>query len=228
MIELLVVVSLIALLIGLLLPVLGGAREASRGAVCLSNMRQMGIAVYAYSLDYDDLLPSVGLSHSGLPIDQGAWLFALSDYVDGELLYRCPSDQSEFWKVPVASISPPRLRQVSYATNYQVTDKYPGFGIPNPYRKLSNIPVPSSTIYTVELTEEDNAGFAVADHVHSESWFGNPVFAAFQIESEQHAEQSNYLLLDGHAARYALEDTGIVGADFFNPKINLFDPRTSP
>lgn len=230
LIELLVVISIIALLMGILLPALGNAREAARGSVCLSNMRQMGIAVYAYALDYDDNLPSVGLSHSGIPEEQGAWLFALSDYVNGQLLYRCPSDDSEFWKVLVPGTVPPRFRQVSYATNNLVTDKFPGFitvaGGSNPYSKLTNITSPTETIYTVELAENNNAGFAGADHVHPEGWNAlNPEQIAWQVEIEQHAEQSNYLLLDGHAARYALEDTYFVGSNFFDPEVNLYDPR---
>jgi prepilin-type N-terminal cleavage/methylation domain-containing protein/prepilin-type processing-associated H-X9-DG protein len=57
LIELLVVISIIALLIGILLPALGAARETARAAVCLSNMRQMGIGVAAYIADNRDWLP---------------------------------------------------------------------------------------------------------------------------------------------------------------------------
>ncbi|BAM04890.1 type II secretion system protein [Phycisphaera mikurensis] len=53
LIELLVVISIIALLIGILLPALGAARKAARGVVCLSQMRQMGIAVNTYAVDRD-------------------------------------------------------------------------------------------------------------------------------------------------------------------------------
>lgn len=232
LIELLVVISIIALLMGILLPALGNAREAARGSVCLSNMRQMGIAVYAYALDYDDNLPSVGLSHSGIPEEQGAWLFALSDYVNGQLLYRCPSDDSEFWKVLVPGTVPPRFRQVSYATNNMVTDKFAGYasaGTGNPYSKLTNIPRPTETIYTVELAESNNAGFAGADHVHPESWNTLSREAiGQQIEIEQHSEQSNYLFLDGHAARYAIEDTYFVGSNIFDPDVNLYYPQDIP
>ncbi len=51
LIELLVVISIIALLIGILLPALGAARNTARDAACMSNLRQVGIAVTTYCVD---------------------------------------------------------------------------------------------------------------------------------------------------------------------------------
>jgi len=52
LIELLVVIAIIALLIGILLPALGKAREAGRFVVCRSNIRQVGLSMFTYASDY--------------------------------------------------------------------------------------------------------------------------------------------------------------------------------
>ena len=54
LIELVVVIAIIALLVGVLLPSLGGARDAGRTAVCLSNQRQLVTGLLLYAADHDD------------------------------------------------------------------------------------------------------------------------------------------------------------------------------
>jgi prepilin-type N-terminal cleavage/methylation domain-containing protein len=53
LIELLVVIAIIALLAGLLVPVLARAKEKARGAYCTNNLRQIGLGIEMYRQDYD-------------------------------------------------------------------------------------------------------------------------------------------------------------------------------
>ena len=57
LIELLVVMVIIALLVGLLLPALGRAREEARKTQCRSNMRQIGLAINMYTTDNSSYTP---------------------------------------------------------------------------------------------------------------------------------------------------------------------------
>ncbi len=57
LIELLVVITIISLLVAILLPSLGQARQQARRVVCSSNLREIGIAIHVYAGDYDDMIP---------------------------------------------------------------------------------------------------------------------------------------------------------------------------
>jgi prepilin-type N-terminal cleavage/methylation domain-containing protein/prepilin-type processing-associated H-X9-DG protein len=60
LIELLVVIAIIALLASILFPVFAQARERARQTACLSNLRQIGLAIGLYTDDYDSSYPNTG------------------------------------------------------------------------------------------------------------------------------------------------------------------------
>src|SRR5262249_46466614 len=57
LIELIVVIAIITILAALLLPALSSAQAKGRNTVCLSNLRQIGLAIIAYAADNDGKIP---------------------------------------------------------------------------------------------------------------------------------------------------------------------------
>jgi len=83
LIELLVVIAIIAILAGLLLPVLGRAKARAKSTACLANLKQWGTALMLYTDEHNDKLPFDG-SASGQS-KKDAW------YVDLPRLMRQPA-----------------------------------------------------------------------------------------------------------------------------------------
>lgn len=77
LIELLVVIAIISLLVSILLPTLSKAKELAQQTVCLSNLRNAGMAVAFYADDYNDYVPLVSAKSA-----IGVWLFWTERLVD--------------------------------------------------------------------------------------------------------------------------------------------------
>ena len=107
LIELLVVIAIIAILAAILFPVFAKAREKARSASCLSNEKQLALAMLQYSQDYDETFPAMSLganlSAAVVPEDPtfgyyttnsnwwNCWTNGIYPYIKNVQIYKCPS-----------------------------------------------------------------------------------------------------------------------------------------
>lgn len=92
LIELLVVIAIIAILAAILFPVFAKAREKARQASCLSNCKQLGLAMLQYAQDYDECLPTgQEVNWSGTAGQSGFFANAVMPYVKNTQIFVCPS-----------------------------------------------------------------------------------------------------------------------------------------
>ena len=95
LIELLVVIAIIAILAAILFPVFAKAREKARQAACLSNVKQLGLAVMMYVDDNDSMFPYSVLQKTGQP---NIWYYDnLYTYTKNDKIYNCPSGVTQDW-----------------------------------------------------------------------------------------------------------------------------------
>src|SRR5689334_9519535 len=91
LIELLVVIAIIAILAAILFPVFAQAREKARAITCVSNVRQLVLAMRMYAQDYDEHYPQ-GRSDDWDPAVHYTWRSAIQPYIKNKGMLRCPSN----------------------------------------------------------------------------------------------------------------------------------------
>jgi prepilin-type N-terminal cleavage/methylation domain-containing protein/prepilin-type processing-associated H-X9-DG protein len=148
LIELLVVVAIIGILAAMLLPALSMAREQARQTSCISNLKQMGLATIAYTVDYNGWFPRKNDGSEDI-----AWKLYIVPYLDptvdsigdarlGRGVFRCPS-----WKINPACVGLAGAYENGwggYAWNGQLGNAC--MGDKNSRKHISSVKVPSETI----------------------------------------------------------------------------------
>jgi len=103
LVEILVVIAIIGILVALLLPALGRAKGKAHDINCVSNLRQLGIAISLYADEHDGKLPAAEQRPTN-PIDPANPLPRISDVIapqlgsSNSLVFRCPQDHLGYFE----------------------------------------------------------------------------------------------------------------------------------
>lgn len=114
LIELLTVIAIVGILAAILIPVVGKVREKAKSASCVSNLRQIGMAIGGYMADNKDKLPCnpYGKTQFGYPADVTHWTNLLAPYVNRSgtdhkgtfSIFMCPANRETSDADPAAEL----------------------------------------------------------------------------------------------------------------------------
>lgn len=207
LIELLVVITIISILAAILFPVFAQAREKARATTCLSNTKQIGVALQLYVQDYDERI-FFRSSTSSTPYNTRAlitvpasasnaerWWNVLMPYLKSNQVFTCPSDAAP---TPSKDVNGNAVINRSYIANAATENL-----------TLAQVEYAAETIIIMDKWDRNNAGVAVTD-----SWIepqngdfdpdNGPGSQARMFKAgNRHQGRVNCVMFDGHAKALA-------------------------
>jgi prepilin-type processing-associated H-X9-DG protein/prepilin-type N-terminal cleavage/methylation domain-containing protein len=247
LVELLVVIGIIALLIAILLPALQSARKQANAVTCMSNLRQMGLAMTMYVNEWK-YYPGHIDRRTGT-VEYAVWPTRIRKYMNGNTgVFRCPSQTTQFeWKVddttpPVAidsdtgygyrigeSLLLRSSGRFSYGYNdwgaWDLVKDNPATG--SKQRGLGgDLWDPGSRELKATRVKQPAEMIMIADNVPDGVWdFAIDPRNVFEAPSPLHKGGSNVLWCDGHVTWQHQKE--LVLFDIKNPNIK-FPPNSPP
>ncbi len=166
LIELLTVIAIIGILAAILIPVVSRVRESAKGSLCVSNLRQIGLAAHLYAGDHDDRLPPT--RPGNVAALEASTRDAFHLYLDGgyEVFY-CPN-----WGIPTPRLDADLYELWHTPNGYRGghtigyfwlgNPSVPGFGDPETHWKDSRWTGIIRDEYVIFVTEENASSIEIA------------------------------------------------------------------
>jgi prepilin-type N-terminal cleavage/methylation domain-containing protein/prepilin-type processing-associated H-X9-DG protein len=210
LIELLVVIAIIALLMAILMPILGKARQQGKDIVCRSNLRQIGLAANFYAGEYAFLIPRS--AEWGGDIKPWFQLFmpflsqrAINDDYRNVKIFRCPS-------------YPDKRQTVCYVVNGWGNDGSGGWRMQGVPTRLTACKKPALSIYLADnedgpwrtiitkATDRDVTRCDVFRPSHLPTSDNQDIAKGRRVARARHKNGCNCLFLDWHVEWMAAEN----------------------
>ena len=211
LIELLVVIAIIGILAALLLPALAKTKKKARQVNCVSNQKQIGVALALYTSDNADIQPrladwnTLGGQDGTYDLFVAATNRALYSYQGNGQIFRCPSDQGDSYFVHP---TPPGANCWSvFGNSYLVEWQTDYFGVKHAFGDVNS---PANTPAGQSMKSGD-ISVAPTTKIIQGDWLWHPNRGNTDIRSVWHNDKGkNYTVMlwgDDHVSAFTIPPT---------------------
>lgn len=217
LIELLASLAVIVLLLGILVPAMGGVRGRAAETSCASRMREIGKGIILYAQENGGEYPRS--FHSAGAHREPGWARSVAPYLgvsEAAMNGDWTKVFNDYFRAPEDDETNPYVYSYGLNVHFELDPRGDDYeGAPATWRKLVQVPNPSRTLLLAEVKP-----IQFGDHLMAHLWTSveGPRNA---VNFDVHDGRSNYLFADGHVESMEIEETldRSRGLNLWNPSL---------